>query len=107
MDRSAHRAQVARILTHTAGGEILLKYLGKGIAFPAAITREAPVANQAQPDAGVLTLEVITIARALFAGKPPRQGEHFTDPAGRRYRIEDDRSVSHAPTYVYACSVSA
>ncbi len=112
-DRAAHRAQAARIVEHTAGGEVLLRFLGKGEPFPAAIRAERPTANDTQRDPGIMKLEVITIAREacdaagrlVFAGKLPREGDHFTD-ASRIYRIQEDRTESHGSVLVFACATA-
>ncbi len=114
-DRSAHRKQVAGIIAHSAGGEVLLKFLGKGVAFPATIMRDQPKPTQANPDVGAKALEIVTIARdvrtaagaLIFSGALPREGQHFTDREGRIYRIEDDRTVSHSATLVFACATAA
>ena len=113
-DRAAHRAQIARIVTHDAGGEVLLRWNGKGEAFPAILAADRPVATKVDPNIGAKELEIVTIARdargtagnLLFAAKQPREGQHFTDSAGLVYRIQEDRSVKHAATLVYACAVS-
>jgi hypothetical protein len=112
-NRAAHRSQVARILTHTAGEDVWLKLLGKGAEFPAAIARDQPKGTQVSPDVGVKALELVTIARdvrdpagALIFATLPREGQHFKDRAGRTYRIQEDRSVSHSATLVFACTAS-
>lgn len=110
-DRAAHRTQAARIVEHTAGGEVLLRFLGKGSPFPAAVRAERPTANDAKRDLGVQRLEVVTIARAVrdatcalvFTGKLPREGDHFTT-ASRILRIQEDRSETHGPVLVYLCA---
>lgn len=114
-DRSAHRAQVARIAAHGAGGEVLLKLNGAGEAFPAAIAAERPSAARALEGIPGRSPALVTIARdvrypssgaLVFAGERPREGQHFTDPAGQTLRIEEDRTVPHAATFVYACAVA-
>lgn len=106
-DRSAHRAQVARIVEHSAGGEVLLQLMGKGDALPAAIAADKPAGARALEGVSNRTLSIVTLARAVFDGALPREGQHFIDPAGKILRIEEDRSVPHASILVYACAVSA
>jgi hypothetical protein len=114
-DRAAHRKQVAGIVEHTAGAEVLLKFLGKGKAFPAAIAADKPSPARALEGVNGRVLSIVTIARAarsssgalVFAGELPREGQHFTDPDGRTIRIEEDRTTPHTPVLVYACAVSA
>lgn len=103
-DHSRHRAQVARIVTHDAGEEISLQLEGRGTAFPAVISAEKPTATRALPDVGAQNLHLVTIARAHFDGRTlPREGQHFTDSSGLHYRIQEDRTIAHAPTLVFAC----
>lgn len=114
-DRAAHRRQAARIVQHTAGGEVLLRWNGAGEAFPATIAAEKPTATRAQPDVGRKAFELVSIAREargprgalVFAAKQPREGQTFTDASGRIYRIMEDRTVSHGSLLVYACAASA
>lgn len=107
-DRAAHRQQVARIVTHAAGEEVLLRLNGKGDWFPATIAAERPKASQASPDLGAKVLELVTIAVACFAGlRLPAEGDSFVDQQGRLYPIHEDRSVSHASTLLYAVGGAA
>jgi len=107
-DRTAHRAQVMRAVTHAAGGEVLLQLAGKGVAVPAVISADRPKGTEVNPNVGAQALEVVTLARDSFLGRTlPRQGQHFTDSTGRIYRIQEDRSVSHSATLVYACGTAA
>lgn len=114
-DHSARRQQIARIISHAAGDEILLRWNGEGQAFSALIASERPKGTQADQNTGALNLMLVTIARAVTdaVGKPiftanlPREGQHFTDTDGKIYRIQEDRSVAHHPCLVYACGTVA
>jgi hypothetical protein len=116
-DRSAYRAQVARIAAHHAGDEVLLRFLGKGEAFAAGIQADKLAQVRALEGTRGRTPCLVTLAREVrgsetaalvFGGEQrlPRVGDHFTDPAGKLLTITEDRSVPHAAVLVYACETS-
>lgn len=103
------RQQVARIVAHAAGDEILLSFEGQR-RIPALFARDRQAGTQAMSTGKGNVLCILTIARTalLATAKLPREGTHFSDEAtGKHYRIAEVRTVPHAPVFTFACITPA
>ncbi len=100
-DHSAAHAQVGRIVTHAAGDSVLLTF-GAQTEIPAIVNRDKAAGTDATK-ALMPAIFIVTLARTLLAAPLPRVGQHFSDAAGRIFRISEDRTVPFHPNLVYAC----
>ncbi len=112
VDYPARAAQVARIIAHAGQANEktgLFSWTPPGataVSFPATILEDKRDASDAmRDDSGENTVRVIVAASALAAltSAFPRVGQHFTDAAGRSYRIGKVLSPPYSPTAAFRC----
>lgn len=100
LDRQARADQIGRILADH--GEPLTY---EGLSFSATIRPVPPGYTDADRNVKLIgTSVLVKAARAVFGGKLPRQGQHFTDSDGRVLRIQAlPPSAPTLPTIEFIC----